>query len=65
MPDKELDRVLNNDKEWRRYLLEELKEIRKEQRDMIVTMTTLKVKLGVISAVFGLLGGYITKKLGV
>lgn len=65
MQEKEIDRVLSNDKEWRRYLLEELKEIKKEQREMVITMTTLKVKLGIISAVFGILGGYITKKLGV
>jgi hypothetical protein len=65
MTEKELDRILGNDKEWRKYLLMKMEAIEKEQREMIITLTTLKVKLGFISAVFGLLGGYITKKLGV
>lgn len=64
MTEKELDRILGNDKEWRKYLLMKMEAIEKEQREMIITLTTLKVKLGFISAVFGLLGGYITKKLG-
>jgi len=64
MTEKELDRILGNDKEWRKYLLTKMEAIEKEQREMIITLTTLKVKLGFISAVFGLLGGYITKKLG-
>lgn len=65
MTEKELERILGNDKEWRKYLLSKMEAIEKEQREMIITLTTLKVKLGFISAVFGLLGGYITKKLGV
>ena len=64
MTEKELDRILSNDKEWRKYLLTKMEAIEKEQRETIITLTTLKVKLGFISAVFGLLGGYITKKLG-
>lgn len=64
MTEKELDRILGNDKEWRKYLLTKMEAIEKEQREMIITLTTLKVKLGFISAVFGLIGGYITKKLG-
>jgi hypothetical protein len=64
MTEKELDRILGNDKEWRKFLLQKIEAIEKEQRDMLITLTTLKIKLGFISAVFGLLGGYITKKLG-
>lgn len=64
MTEKELDRILGNDKEWRKFLLQKMDAIEKEQREMIITMTTLKVKLGFISAIFGLVGGYITKKLG-
>jgi hypothetical protein len=64
MTEKELDRILGNDKEWRKFLLQKMEAIEKEQREMIITMTTLKVKLGFISAIFGLVGGYITKKLG-
>lgn len=64
MTEKEIDRILGNDKEWRKFLLQKIEAIEKEQREMIITMTTLKVKLGFISAIFGLVGGYITKKLG-
>ena len=64
MTEKELDRILGNDKEWRKFLLQKMDAIEKEQREMVITMTTLKVKLGFISAIFGLVGGYITKKLG-
>lgn len=64
MTEKELDRILGNDKEWRKFLLQKMEAIEREQREMIITMTTLKVKLGFISAIFGLVGGYITKKLG-
>ena len=64
MTEKELDRILGNDKEWRKFLLQKMDAIEKEQREIIITMTTLKVKLGFISAIFGLVGGYITKKLG-
>jgi len=64
MTEKELDRILGNDKEWRKFLLQKMEAIEKEQREMVITMTTLKVKLGFISAIFGLVGGYITKKLG-
>jgi hypothetical protein len=65
MTEKELDRILGNDKEWRKFLLSKMEVIEKEQREIIISLTTLKVKLGFISAVFGILGGYITKKLGV
>ena len=64
MTEKELDRILGNDKEWRKFLLQKMEAIEKEQREIIITMTTLKVKLGFISAIFGIVGGYITKKLG-
>ena len=64
MSDKEFDRIISNDKEWRRYLLQKIDDIEKEQKEMIITLTTLKIKLGFISAVFGVLGGYLTKKLG-
>ena len=65
MTEKELERILGNNKEWRRFLLTKIDTMEREQRDMIITITTLKVKIGFIASVFGLLGGYLTKKLGV
>ena len=61
--DKEL---LENEKEWRRFLAKEVAEIKKNQNDMMVTITTLKIKVGAISSVFGAIGAiivsFITKK---
>jgi phage-related tail protein len=58
------------EREWRVYLLEEfkahrseinqeLKEIRKENKEILETLTTLKVKVGVASGIIGGLGGLI------
>jgi phage-related tail protein len=58
------------EREWRIYLLEEfkahrseinqeLKEIRKENKEILETLTTLKVKVGVASGIIGGLGGLI------
>jgi len=69
----------NTEKEWRVYLLEELKslkremnaelkEIRKENKDIIETLTTLKVKIGIASGIIGGISGlivtYIKAKIG-
>ncbi len=58
------------EREWRVYLLEEfkshrseinqeLKEIRKENKEILETLTTLKIKIGVASGLIGGLGGLI------
>jgi len=58
------------EREWRVYLLEEfkshrseinqeLKEIRKENKEILEALTTLKVKVGVASGIIGGLGGLI------
>ncbi len=46
----DLNQLLENDKEWRKFMLLEIREMRKE-------ITSLKVKLGIVSTVFGLIGG--------
>lgn len=59
MSDKELDIILENDKEWRRHILKKISSIEDDQQDMLVTMTTLKVRFGLISGVFGTIAGTI------
>ncbi len=70
---------INSEREWRRYLIEEvrtlrqdikseLKEVHKENKVIIETLTTLKVKIGVASGVIGGVSGlivtYLKAKLG-
>lgn len=55
-------------KEWRDLVWEEIKELRKENKAILETVTTLKLKLGVIMAIFSsavsLCVSFIYKKLG-
>lgn len=44
-------------------LLYEIREIRKEVHDLKETVTTLKVKIGVASGFFGVIGGVVVKVL--
>lgn len=50
----------DNDREWRQFILSELKEmkadikeIKQENRQSLELMTTMKVKIGAISSFFG------------
>lgn len=63
MSDNELNRVVQNETEWRKLMWKEMSETRQELHDfklqMTVVTTTLKVKIGVAGAFFGFLGGTI------
>lgn len=48
-----MNQELENEKEWRRFLMSEIAEIKKSQQETLVTITTLKLKIGAISMVFG------------
>jgi hypothetical protein len=67
MSEEKLQAIIENEMEWRRHLLKKMEGIEKEQRGMLLTLTTLKLKIGAISSVFGLIGGlvmnYFHKKL--
>jgi hypothetical protein len=60
--------LLESEKEWRRFLMSEVQDIKKTQNEMLLTMTTLKIKIGAFSSVFGAIGAlaitWITKKMG-
>jgi hypothetical protein len=56
------------DKEWRDLVWQEIKELRKENRAILETLTTVKVKIGLIvavaSSIISIFVSYVSKKLG-
>lgn len=52
-----IDQVVSNDKEWRELILTKIDKIETSQVNMLVTITTLKVKFGIIGSAFGFIGG--------
>jgi len=52
--------VLNSEKEWRIFLIAEIAEIKKNQTKMIEDLSGLKIKVGVISGIFGIVSGLIS-----
>lgn len=66
--ERELSLIVKNEEKWREFLIRKIEKIEKDQSDMVVTVTTLKIKIGLISGGFGaltgLIAGLVTKKLG-
>jgi len=58
-----MNQEIENEKEWRRYLMSEISEIKKSQQETLVTLTTLKLKVGAISMVFGAISSVIYQYL--
>lgn len=63
MSDKELNRIVSNDREWRKFIISEIKELRKESSETALQVNTLKVKAGFFSAIIGFVAGLIGAKL--
>ena len=63
MNDKEIDRIVRNDREWRKFIIGEIRELRKESSELALTVNTLKVKVGFISALIGFVTGVLGSKL--
>lgn len=57
--DKEVGQLLENEKEWRRYMIQEMKDLKKEVHQLSILTTTLKVKYGLIAGFFGFIGGFL------
>lgn len=61
MSESELQAIVNNEREWRKTMYRELLETRRELHEFKVEMTTvttsLKVKIGLASSIFGFIGG--------
>ena len=57
-----------DEKEWRNLVWQEIKELRKENRAILETVTTMKVKIGVIVAIastaISVFISLVTKKMG-
>lgn len=67
MSDKELDRVVQNETEWRKMIWKELSETRQElhnfKLEMTSVTTTLKIKIGTFGTIFGFIGGTIVSAI--
>lgn len=66
--EKDINLIISNEKEWRKHTLEEMRELRKTQQELLITVSTLKVKVGLISGIFGTIAGALatmfSKKFG-
>lgn len=63
MNDHELNRIVNNDREWRKFMINEIREIRKEQGEFSLVVNTLKIKVAFFSGIIGAVAGLISSKL--
>lgn len=63
MERREVEHLVNNEAEWRRYIMAELSELKKNQTELLITVTTLKVKFGLIGTVFGAMAGGVASLL--
>lgn len=54
-----VDQLLENEREWRRYMIKEMGELKVEVHELRILTTTLKVKYGLIATIFGFIGGFI------
>lgn len=61
MSEENFKMLLDNEKEWRSHILERLDRIEKKQDLISETATTLKVKVGLISTIFGAIGAGVIK----
>lgn len=61
MSQSELDRIVKNEIEWRKWMLTQVSETKQELHEFKIEMatitTTLKVKVGLAGAFFGFIGG--------
>lgn len=59
MVDKEVDKLLENEREWRRYMIREMRDLKTEVHQLRILTTTLKVKYGLVATIFGFIGGFL------
>lgn len=64
MSENEVNRIVNNDREWRKHIFRTMEKIEKKQdlfdekqTEMALEMNTLKVKVAIFSSSFGALFG--------
>lgn len=52
-----------NEKEWRNHMLEEIKEIKKTQVDMRISISSLQLKVAFFGMLFGVIGSFLKDKI--
>lgn len=66
--EREMNLIVKNEAKWREFMIRKIEQIEKDQNAMVVTMTTIKIKIGFISGIFGTVAGLtasiMAKKLG-
>lgn len=65
---REIDRIVGNDQEWRRFMLSEISSIKEKQNEFAVSIEALKNKMTFIGLIAGFVAGamanWISKKIG-
>jgi hypothetical protein len=51
-----VEAIINNEKEWRKFLMEEVKDIKTSQVEMKISISNLQLKVAFFGAVFGAIG---------
>jgi hypothetical protein len=54
-----MNQEIENEREWRRHIVSEMQDIKKNQQEILMTITSLKLKIGAISAVFGAIASWV------
>lgn len=61
--DREINRIVSNDKEWRRYIIKKLDKIEDDQHKTAIKVNTLEVKASFFGIIFGFISGFFGGKL--
>lgn len=61
MDNDKLEIIVENEREWRKHIYNRLEAIENKQDKLSDTATTLKVKVGLISTIFGAIGAGVLK----
>lgn len=59
MSDKEIEKAVENEIEWRKLMWKELEAIRKEQFNLSLSIAVIKAERKTTTAIFGILFGFI------
>ena len=57
------ERLLDNEKEWRKHMLEQQTRQSEQLEKVSKEMSNLKIKVAGISGLFGLIGAYVKSKI--
>ena len=63
MEEQMIERTIENEKEWRRFIMTKVTSIEKTNSEVLVALGKLTVKVYFIAVSVGFLGGYVQKLL--